>query len=63
MIHRRDSKNRYYDTAEFYARWFSDETVESIALDLGVTPQAVRKGALVRGFPNKKEARNDNPRR
>lgn len=50
-------RNPYYDSDEFKSRWFSRETVESIALDLDVTMQAVRKGALRRGFPIKKVAR------
>lgn len=58
MTHRTAScHNPYYDSDEFKSRWFSRETVESIALDLDVTMQAVRKGALRRGFPIKKVAR------
>lgn len=51
-------RNPYYDTDEFKRRWFSTETVESIALDLDITIQGVRVAALRRGFPHKKIARS-----
>lgn len=50
-------RNPYYDSDEFKSRWFSSETVESIALDLDVTMEAVRTAALRRGYPIKKVAR------
>lgn len=50
-------RNPFYDSEEFKERWFSRESVESIALDLDVTMQAVRMAALRRGYPVKIEAR------
>lgn len=52
-------RNTYYDSEEFRARWHSRETLESIALDLDVTPRAVEKAAKRRGFTQKKEARKE----
>ena len=60
MTDRRTLRRRAdYDAPEFATRWRSKESVESIALDLDVTPQAVRKAAIRRGLGNKTEARNN----
>lgn len=46
-------RNLYYDTTEFSNRWHSPETIESIAHDLDVNPDSVRRAAKRRGFANK----------
>ena len=51
------STRPYYDSPEFRSRWHSDETIESIALDLDVTINAVWNAAQRRGYPNKRNAR------
>ena len=59
MVDKRTLRRRAeYDSDTFKARWQSTESVESIALDLDVTPQAVRKAAIRRGLGTKTEARN-----
>ena len=58
MTDRRTLRRRAdYDNDTFKARWQSTESVESIARDLDVTPQAVRKAAIRRGIGTKTEAR------
>jgi len=60
MTDRRTLRRRAdYDSDTFKARWKSTESVESIALDMNVTPQAVRKAAIWRGLGNKTEARKN----
>lgn len=56
----RKARNPYYDTEEFWRRWRGPETLEDIAFDLGISPQALWKAANRRGFPPKKEARGPN---
>lgn len=56
-------RNPYYDSEDFKNRWFSPETVESIALDLDVNMQAIRNAALQRDWPIKKIARTMEPPR
>ena len=50
-------RNPYDDSPAFRARWFSPDTVETIAWDLGGTIEAVRKAALRPGRPVKKRVR------
>jgi len=58
MTDRRTLRRRAdYDNDTFKARWQSTESVESIARDLDVTSQAVRKAAIRRGLGTKTEAR------
>jgi len=58
MVDKRTLRRRLdYDSDTFKARWQSTESVESIARDLDVTSQAVRKAAIRRGLGTKTEAR------
>ena len=58
MVDKRTLNRRAdYDSKDFADRWASSETVESIALDLNVSMQAVRKAAIRRGLGTKTEAR------
>jgi len=58
MVDKRTLRRRLdYDSDTFKARWQSTESVKSIALDMDVTPQAVRKAAIRRGLGTKTEAR------
>ena len=54
---RKPKLSAYYDSQEFYDRWHSHETIESIAGSLDRTVTAVYRAAMHRGFPLKKEAR------
>lgn len=53
----RKARNPYYDTQEFWDRWHSAETLEEIALDMGISHQNLWKATKRRGFPPKTEAR------
>ena len=58
MVDKRKLNRRAdYDSKAFADRWRSSETVASIALDLNVSMQAVRKAAIRRGLGTKTEAR------
>jgi len=58
MVDKRTLRRRAdYDSDTFKSRWQSNESVESIALDMDVTPQAVRKAAIRRGLGTKTEAK------
>jgi len=60
MTDRRTLRRRSdYDAPEFATRWQSTESVASIARDMNVTMQAVRKAAIRRGLGHKTEARNN----
>lgn len=51
------NRNTAYDSDDFRNRWFSRETIAEIAADYGVSAPAIRKAALTRGYPNKKDAK------
>jgi len=57
MDRRTLNRRHDYDSKSFADRWRSSETVASIALDLNVSMQAVRKAAIRRGLGTKTEAR------
>lgn len=48
-------RNPYYDSDEFKARWLSSESMTAIAASLGVSWQAVWRGALRRDLPPKRK--------
>lgn len=52
-------KNPYYDSLEFYNRWHSAETIESIADSLEINPIQVWRAAKRRGFSAKRKARGN----
>lgn len=49
--------NPFYHTQEFYDRWHSRETLESIAASISVSYVAIHQAAMRKGWPCKWVAR------